>query len=105
MKLTNKNKKLLKVTVAHVQALYKHNQQMRDIGFDLNCSLCEDLNFAAAELIEAVAKATGTSDWLDWFINENDFGAGGLEAGHNKQMIQVNSLADLFNVIEMPQTP
>lgn len=49
---------------------------------------------ATAELVE------DKSEWLDWFIFENEWGARELEAGYDNELKPVRTFADLVGLIE-----
>lgn len=53
--------------------------------------------------IDGVAKAIGDdSDWLSWFIYDNDWGKKGYEAGY-KPMVKVKSIEDFVTMMEMTE--
>jgi hypothetical protein len=43
------------------------------------------------------------AEWLDWYANENAYGAQGLEAGIARDMRHITSLEDLLWVIEVKE--
>jgi hypothetical protein len=43
------------------------------------------------------------AEWLDWYANENAYGANGLEAGITGDMRHITSLEDLLWAIEVKE--
>lgn len=41
------------------------------------------------------------SEWIDWFVFENDFGKGGMVAGKEGDMQLVDTVEKLYNLIEL----
>lgn len=39
--------------------------------------------------------------WLEWYYAENDMGVGKKKAGYDKQLITIQSLEDLYRLIEL----
>jgi hypothetical protein len=48
-------------------------------------------------------KAKNWIDWIEWFIYENDFGKGNLEAGYDGNMKPIVTIKDLWDVIVKPK--
>jgi len=56
----------------------------------------------AYEIIDLFFKSIYTEkgiDWINWFIYENDFGVGGLEASDNGELI-CQTVEELYDYIE-----
>ena len=50
---------------------------------------------------EAVSEIVGDkSDWIGWYIYDNDCGKNGLEAGHEDNMKSIETIDDLLELIE-----
>ena len=61
-----------------------------DYSYDLEC--------AYIKLVSELAGDTGA--WIEWYIDENDFGRKKYEAGYDGKMKQIKSTRDLLDLIE-----
>ena len=69
--------------------------------------LADGIAFDFSEYLEdayiaAVSKLAGDTDvnWVDWYINENDFGRRGHNAGYNGKLSSIKTTRDLLRLIE-----
>ena len=49
---------------------------------------------------EVMQKIGDDSNWLDWFIFENDCGEKAMEAGYDKNLKPIKTIDDLIELIE-----
>ena len=68
-----------------------------DPGCPLYNSIFELLNVAIASTSATVGDK---SEWIDWFIHENDCGRRGHEAGYEGQIKPIMTAEDLLDLIE-----
>lgn len=101
MRLTDKDKELIRATMMHIAQLRAHVNALWQAGYSIDSERTNEVNEAITTLISQVEKITETEDWIEWFVYENELGAKELEAGYNGQFIAVCSIDDLFTVIDM----
>ena len=83
-------------------ALKAHTETKRVVSKGLE-ALCSDFTIidfdykfenAYIHLIELAM--SDTSEWIDWFVYENDFGARGMEAGYDNALRPIATFDDLY---------
>lgn len=70
------------------------------LGLQPESRICEAVWGLQSALTQAVAAHIGaTTEWLDWYAYENDFGREALEAGPEDAMRPIRSIRDLVWVM------
>jgi hypothetical protein len=89
----------------HLQIIKDHRAKVsmyRNAVLLLSDGVADDFSYclecAYIKLVSELAGDTGA--WIDWYINENDFGRKKYEAGYNGKMKPIKNTRDLLNLIE-----
>ena len=72
------------------------------IGLDPNGPMFETVWALFDAYTSTLSVEVGDFDgWLEWYYIENDMGANEMQAGYDKQLIAIQSLDDLYRLIEL----
>lgn len=78
------------------------NELSSAIMLSIESPLLESLFMTGQDLIKALSlMVDDRGEWIDWFVNENDFGRRGMEAGQGKDMRVIDNYINLRWVIEL----
>lgn len=97
-----KIKLIYDLTIARDGVYARMNDLYGVISPDPGCKLYGAIFELLGVAIDSTAAAIGDDKhkWLDWFINENDCGRMGYEAGYEKQLKPITTAEYLLDLIE-----
>ena len=90
--------KHLNIIKAHRNNVDNYIHAVKQLSEGIAIDYSYDIECAYIKLVSELAGDTGA--WIDWYINENDFGRKKYEAGYDGKMKQIKSTRDLLDLIE-----
>jgi hypothetical protein len=88
----------LNIIKAHRSNVDNYIHAVKQLSEGIAIDYSYDIECAYIKLVSELAGDTGA--WIDWYINENDFGRKKYEAGYDGKMKPIKNTRDLLNLIE-----
>jgi hypothetical protein len=88
----------LKVIKTHRRKVSEYRHAVSRLSDGVADDFSEGLEEAYIKLVTKLAN--DKLNWIEWYIDENDFGRKKYEAGYDGKMRPVKSTRDLLNLIE-----
>lgn len=82
--------------------IHRHIDALKStLNPDPGCALYDSVFKMIDVAVKATASALGDkSEWLDWFVIENDCGRKGYDAGYEGRLKPIRTVEDLLALIE-----
>ena len=90
--------KHLNIIKAHRNNVDNYIHAVKQLSEGIAIDHSYDIECAYIKLVSELAGDTGA--WIEWYIDENDFGRKKHEAGYDGKMKPIKNTMDLLNLIE-----